>query len=71
MVKLTITRASEHPLTREKIILKKTTNTFCSDCEIDWCKIRNKVSYCSQKYRGTNCYSCSDGSCSVKRIAGA
>ncbi|RLI69089.1 hypothetical protein DRO91_04635 [Candidatus Heimdallarchaeota archaeon] len=53
------------------ITLKKTTSSFCLDCVIDWCKIRNKVTYCSQKYKGIRCYSCSDTKCTIKKRAGA
>ncbi|HUU78488.1 MAG TPA: hypothetical protein VMX55_09075 [candidate division Zixibacteria bacterium] len=62
---------SKFPLNRDQSLLKKKSITFCTDCAIDWCKIRNQVSYCSQKYKGTTCYSCSDNSCRVKRIAGS
>ncbi|HUT81308.1 MAG TPA: hypothetical protein VMZ29_08910 [Candidatus Bathyarchaeia archaeon] len=60
------------PLSREKTALSVKTkeSIFCLDCVIDWCKNRNQVSYCSQKYKGTSCYSCEDKSCSVKKMAG-
>ena len=62
---------SQKFITREDQVLKTKSKTFCTDCVLDWCKIRNNVVYCSQKYKGENCYSCSDYKCSVKRIAGA
>ncbi|MBD3191576.1 MAG: hypothetical protein GF308_13085 [Candidatus Heimdallarchaeota archaeon] len=31
-------------------------STYCSDCLVEWCKMRNKVTYCSQKYRGVRCF---------------
>ena len=71
--KLTLLKPTNPQLKPSDPLLKKaqTKTTFCSDCAIDWCKIRNQVSYCSQKYKGTSSYSCSDGSCTVRKIAGA
>ena len=69
-VKLTVLESQGKILAREKPAVKKTTEGYCMDCNLDWCKIRNKVVYCSQKYKGTSCYSCKDGSCNIKPIAG-
>ncbi|MBN1328632.1 MAG: hypothetical protein JXA54_04085 [Candidatus Heimdallarchaeota archaeon] len=59
-------------LSQEKSLssIKTKESVFCLDCVIDWCKNRNQVSYCSQKYKGTSCYSCDDSNCSVKKTAG-
>jgi len=69
--KLAVLDTSQKVLAREKQLIKERSKTFCTDCILDWCKMRNKVVYCSQKYKGENCYSCSDDKCQVKRIAGA
>ncbi len=61
----------EKILMRQKSAVKTPKVTFCTDCAIDWCKIRNAVTYCSQKYKGTSCYSCTDENCKIKRIAGS
>ncbi|NHJ47935.1 MAG: hypothetical protein FK733_09115 [Asgard group archaeon] len=66
-----ITRTQQKAITREKSLVSQKDRTFCLDCLLEWCSIRNTVTYCSQKYRGTNCYSCDDGKCSVKKIAGS
>ncbi|MFW9922842.1 MAG: hypothetical protein ACFFDW_06080 [Candidatus Thorarchaeota archaeon] len=68
---MTISNNLPKTLSREESFLKIKKISFCSDCAIDWCKIRNEVTYCSQKYKGESCYSCSDGTCSVKRVAGS
>lgn len=69
--KLTLLETSNKPLKKEKLTLQSNEPTFCNDCVFDWCKMRNKVSYCSQKYKGTSCYSCEDKTCKIKRIAGS
>ncbi|NPE07062.1 MAG: hypothetical protein GNW80_02165 [Asgard group archaeon] len=68
---MAIIETPKKQLVRDKPFKSKRSSIFCTDCVIDWCKIRNKVSYCSQKYKGTGCYSCSDTKCSVKKIAGS
>ncbi|NHJ38507.1 MAG: hypothetical protein FK731_00635 [Asgard group archaeon] len=66
---MSLTKPREKQLSSEKSFISKKESVFCLDCIIDWCKIRNKVTYCTQKYRGTSCYSCDDGKCSVKKLA--
>ncbi|MEA2070645.1 MAG: hypothetical protein U9O98_05075 [Asgard group archaeon] len=49
---------------------KSQTQSFCSDCVYTWCANRGKVAYCSQKYKGTKCYTRKTDYSNLKRIAG-
>ncbi|MGC9778945.1 MAG: hypothetical protein HZR80_06855 [Candidatus Heimdallarchaeota archaeon] len=68
---MAVLNSHKKSLSREENLLKGKSKTFCLDCVIDWCKLRNEVTYCSQKYKGTSCYNCNDDKCTVKRVAGS
>jgi hypothetical protein len=65
-----ISREKQTISSESKLSLSK-KKTFCSDCVIEWCKNRDKVTYCTLKYKGTRCYSCDNNSCRIKRLAGS
>ncbi|NHJ86318.1 MAG: hypothetical protein FK734_12715 [Asgard group archaeon] len=45
------------------IAIDKLSVNYCDDCWITWCSIRDKVVYCSFKYKGEAGFVCSDDKC--------
>ncbi|NHK31615.1 MAG: hypothetical protein FK730_09700 [Asgard group archaeon] len=41
-------------------------DNFCSNCMFDWCSFRQKVVYCSLKYKGVRGLICQNNNCKSK-----
>ncbi|MFW9922841.1 MAG: hypothetical protein ACFFDW_06075 [Candidatus Thorarchaeota archaeon] len=57
--------------TKEKALTKRIElldddSGYCSDCDYSWCSLKNKIVYCSMKFKGVRGFICNDDVCSME-----